>query len=103
MDGAITLHAAAPAKPELGEACTGCGACCTFDTCPLGRVTFLRRGGQCPALRWNEPASRYRRGLAEAPGDYLRWLPQWSRHAVGRLVARSIAVDYGCDFDSTVV
>jgi hypothetical protein len=98
----ITLHAAAPAKPGFGESCSGCGACCALETCPPGRVVFLRAGGPCPALRWKVSALRYRCGLVDAPGDYLRWLPQWGRRVVSRLTLRAIAAGTGCDFDAAV-
>jgi hypothetical protein len=96
------LRAAAPAKPEFGESCSGCGACCALETCPAGRMIFRRIDGPCPALRWDVAANRYRCGLADAPGEYVSWLPEWVRRAAGRLIARSIAAGSGCDFDAMV-
>jgi hypothetical protein len=98
----VKLHALAPAKPELGASCNGCGACCAMETCPVGRVVFVRRGGPCPALQWHIAMRRYRCGLVDSPGDYLRWLPLWARDLAGRLIARSIAVGSGCDLDARV-
>jgi len=94
----LWLHAAAPAKPALGEACNGCGVCCAMETCPLARIVFRLGKRACPALRWQ--ADRYVCGLAGAPGDYLRWLPAAWCAAAGRLVARSIAAGKGCDCDA---
>jgi hypothetical protein len=99
---AVKLHEAAPAKPVHGESCSGCGACCALETCPAARMIFRRVGGPCPALRWNAPASRYRCGLADAPGEYLHWLPEWAHRGASRLIARSIAAGSGCDFDAMV-
>jgi hypothetical protein len=93
----IPLHAAAPVKPAYGAACNGCGVCCAYATCPLGRIVFLRRRGPCPALRWSVAQSRYHCGLAVAPGDYLAWLPAALSGFVARSVLRRIAANTGCD------
>jgi hypothetical protein len=98
----IALHAASPDKPKVGDPCNGCGVCCAMETCPVGRVVFMRKRGPCPALQWEPAQTRYICGLVEAPGDYLRWLPDSWRRAVGRLVARSIAAGRGCDCDAEV-
>ncbi len=89
----VELHREAPAKPAEGQPCNGCGVCCALETCPLGRLRFLRRRGPCPALSWSAAAGRYHCGLllAHAP-DSLR----------GRLCARWIAAGSGCDCSAEV-
>ncbi len=99
---AIALHAASPDKPQIGDACNGCGVCCAMETCPVGRVVFLRKRGPCPALRWESGQTRYVCGLVWDPGDYLRWLPAAWRSGATRLVVRSIAAGKGCDCGAEV-
>lgn len=86
----IKLHAAAPAKPEPGVPCNGCGVCCVLAPCPLSRLLLGHRRGTCPALTWQ--GDRYVCGLVVAPTGVARWLPQ-------RLVRRWIAAGHGCDCD----
>lgn len=93
----VALRAAAPARPTLGAICNGCGLCCAAQCCPLAMVVFRRRSGPCPALSWDEGASRYRCGLLDDPVRYLRWLsPAWAGVA-RRMIARWIAAGRGCD------
>ena len=91
----IRLEAAAPAKPEWGAACNGCGACCALETCPLGRILFRRIAGPCPALRWEAGQGRYFCRLAQPEG-------RWWRDVPARLAARWIAAGSGCDMDGEV-
>ena len=88
----IRIHADAPLKPALGEACTGCGVCCLAEPCPVGMLVSLRRSGACRALRWSDAEHRYRCGLME--GVAGRRTP-WSRWA-----RRLIAAGAGCDSDA---
>ena len=46
----IAIHPLAPAQPQTGAPCNGCGVCCLAFPCPLGRVLSLRRLGRCSAL-----------------------------------------------------
>lgn len=95
----IHLHAAAPPKPAIGAACNGCGLCCAAEPCPLGVLLSRRRRGACAALRWDASGLRYRCGVVQEPGAYLRWLPgSWTR----RLALRWIAAGAGCDSDAEV-
>lgn len=87
----IRLEAAAPAKPNIGAACNGCGACCALVTCPLGRVVYRQVAGPCPGLRWDQAAARYFCLLAEPS---VRW---WNR-----LAARWISAGSGCDMRAEV-
>lgn len=99
----IALHAEAPAKPEIGAPCNGCGVCCAAETCPVGIVLFLQRRGPCPALVWNEEAKRYFCGWLDDPIRYLRWLPhRWKAGAI-RFFTRRIAAGTGCDCSAEMV
>jgi hypothetical protein len=96
----ITLHAKAPAKPALAEACNGCGACCAAAPCPVSGLLLGHRDGACPALVWSDTDSRYRCGMVTKPGSFLRWLPGPFEPLAMRAFARWIAAGKGCDFDA---
>ena len=88
----IRIHADAPLKPRLGEACNGCGVCCLAEPCPVGMLVSLRRRGACRALRWDDAGRRYRCGLMG---------PVAAQTSVWRRVARRlIAAGDGCDSDA---
>lgn len=92
----IHLHQRAPTKPAVGEPCNGCGVCCALETCPAGRLRFLRASGPCPALEWSATANRYHCGLLIQPGCYL-WVPSALEGFASRRLARWIAAGQGCD------
>jgi hypothetical protein len=98
----ILIHAAAPAKPLLGEACNGCGICCATEPCPVSMIALLQFKGACRALLWQEAEQRYVCGMVVRPAAYLRWLPDSLAIWVGRLVAKKIAAGKGCDADIDV-
>ena len=98
----IHLHRSAPSKPEVGEACNGCGVCCAVSTCPVARLRFLRAAGPCPALAWSAEQSRYLCGLLHSPGRYFSWLPKRAENLARRLLSRWIAAGIGCDCDVEV-
>lgn len=102
LDGVVTLYAAAPEKPSVGAPCNGCGVCCAAETCPAGRLRFLRRTGPCPALLWSAGDRRYRCGLVSAPGDFFSMLPAALADRLGRLIATRIAAGKGCDSDAEI-
>jgi hypothetical protein len=83
----------APAKPAYGRPCNGCGVCCLAETCPVGRLRFLRRRGPCPALI-QDRSGRYWCGMVANPGRFLPWLPDGLARA---LMRRWIAAGIGCD------
>jgi hypothetical protein len=92
----IHLHAAAPPKPPPGQACNGCGVCCTAAPCPLGMLLSRRRTGACVALQWQDGARQYRCGLLADP---RRWLPALPAAWARGLARRWIAAGQGCDSD----
>ena len=87
----IHLHQEAPAKPEVGGACNGCGACCASEPCPLGVVISRRRTGACVALEWKDELQRYQCGVLNKAA--------LSGRSSLRLVTRWIAAGKGCDAD----
>lgn len=92
----ILIHSAAPAKPQQGAACNGCGLCCAHQPCPLGMLLSRRRHGRCRALTWDEPHQRYLCGALSDPRRWLPWLPTaWAL----RMTRRWIAAARGCDAD----
>jgi hypothetical protein len=93
----IHLHRCAPVKPEVGQACNGCGVCCALETCPAARLRFLQRKGPCPALEWSDKEIRYICGLLRRPGKYFGWLPKSAQNIASRVVRRWIAAGKGCD------
>jgi len=110
FDHIIHIVAAAPAKPEPGAPCNGCGVCCLFEPCPLGVLLSGRRQGACAALRWDDAGMQYRCGAMQVPQEVLAarwpWLPKGWPDGLGRLLARAaprwVAVGQGCDCDLQV-
>ncbi len=98
----IRLHRSAPAKPAEGQPCNGCGICCALETCPPGRLRFMRAKGPCPALEWSEPAGCYRCGLLANPRQYIGCLPGIGESPARRLLTRWIAAGQGCDCSAEV-
>ena len=96
----IHLQPLAPAKPEAGAACNGCGVCCTWQPCPLGALVSGRRSGACDALRWDNTALQYRCAMVSDP--QARWprLPGPPARWLQRLARRGIAAGAGCDCDA---
>lgn len=101
----IHIQPAAPPKPQPGQACNGCGVCCLYEPCPLGRLLSRRRQGACMALRWDPAAAQYRCGALTQPQEILRLclppalrgLPALLGPVLRRLARRWIAVGQGCD------
>jgi len=109
MQQIIFARRDAPAKPEPGAPCNGCGVCCLLEPCPLGRLLSGRRRGACVALRWLDDAHRYRCGALCAPVAVLhsvlprrwqRWA-KWLAPGLAPMLAwwarRWIALGQGCD------
>ena len=93
----IWLQRGAPAKPEPGAPCNGCGVCCAAAPCPLSHLLLQHRHGPCPALQWQAAEARYGCGLLLAPRHYLRWLPATAEPLFHRLARRYLAIGHGCD------
>lgn len=93
----IELHRDAPAKPQLGAACNGCGLCCALEPCPVAQVFLWQFRGACRALTWRQEARRYVCGMAAQPEEHLRWLPRAWHAWAGRFFASRIAAGSGCD------
>ena len=98
----IALHVAAPAKPEFGQSCNGCGACCAAEPCPVSRTLLGHREGSCPALLWSDDDQRYFCGMARSPDIYMAWLPNAGASLMARACRRWISAGSGCDFDAQV-
>ncbi len=96
----IHIHAEAPRKPREGQACNGCGVCCTAEPCPVGMLVSGRRRGACRALVWSDSQARYLCGLISQPQQITR--PRWLALALSRLAARFVAAGIGCDSDLEV-
>lgn len=58
-----------PAKPLKGEACNGCGYCCSVSPCALAEEFLNCTAGPCVALEYSEGRSLC--GLARNPLGYL--------------------------------
>jgi hypothetical protein len=93
----IHIHAQAPAKPAEGDACNGCGVCCSSAPCPMGALLSRRLSGVCVALRWHDDALRYRCAMVDEPASVLNALPAWLAPLAARLALRWIAAGVGCD------
>jgi hypothetical protein len=98
----IHLQRSAPAKPDEGQPCNGCGICCALETCPAARIRFRQVEGPCPALEWSDAERRYHCGLLLQPTHYLSWLPRFFAPLASRLFTRWIAAGQGCDCNAEV-
>ncbi|MDO8346382.1 MAG: hypothetical protein Q7S85_00630 [Rugosibacter sp.] len=97
------MQHAAPPKPALGAPCTGCGACCLLEPCPVGRLWLGSWRGRCRGLEWDEAGRRYVCGMVRQPSRHLRWLPARLDAWASRYFARRIAAGSGCDADIEVL
>jgi len=95
----ITIHAQAPARPAMGEACNGCGVCCAAEPCPVSLVLLWPHQTPCRALIWSDTELRYFCGMVTRPAQFLRWLPQRWNAGASSLFKRWIAADTLCDAD----
>ena len=98
----IELHRLAPAKPDYGERCNGCGACCTVAPCPVAHVFLFQFKGKCRALLWQDEANRYACGMVVCPDRYARLIPERLRERSGKFFASRIAAGTGCDFAAEI-
>jgi len=94
----VELHSFAPAKPEYGAHCNGCGVCCALEPCPVAHVFLFQIKGRCRALLWQDDANRYVCGMVVCPDRYVRLIPHALRKRSGRFFASRIAAGAGCDF-----
>ena len=93
----IWIQRAAPEKPELGQACNGCGVCCLAEPCPVALVFLWQRRGACRALEWDEMQQRYACGMLLNPAQHISLLPSFLAPLFTRLSYRWIAAGKGCD------
>ena len=98
----IMLHRHAPMKPNQGQPCNGCGACCVAEPCPVSLALLKQNQTQCRALEWHEAQNRYYCGMVISPSHYLRWLPKRLNRFASKAFMRWIAADQSCDFDAEV-
>ena len=98
----IHLQPLAPAKPDAGAACNGCGVCCTWQPCPLGVLVTGRRHGACDALHWDATARQYRCAMVSGPQRLWPGLPAAPGRWLQALARRWIAAGAGCDCDADV-
>jgi len=93
----IHIHAEAPAKPEVGKPCNGCGVCCASEPCPLSMVLLRNKQNTCSALTWQNDTKRYICGMVTQPSKHLNWLPKQLDQIARRIFKRWIAADTNCD------
>lgn len=99
----VALHALAPAKPDFGAPCNGCGACCAVEPCPVAFVFLFQFRGACRALLWQDGGHRYVCGMAVCPDRYVRLIPGGLRERCGKFFASRIAAGVGCDFAAEII
>jgi len=98
----ITIHAHAPPKPALGEACNGCGVCCAAEPCPVSLTLLWPHQAPCRALMWSDAGQRYLCGMVSDPARFLGWLPKSMNASASRLFKRWIAANTVCDADAVL-
>ena len=103
MHQTIRIHAAAPLKPALGQACNGCGVCCAAEPCPLGVLVSRRRTGSCKALLWNPAGQRYVCGLLSEPSRFVGVGWGWATRLTSALARRFVSAGTGCDSDAELL
>jgi hypothetical protein len=99
----IELHPLAPAKPDHGAACNGCGVCCAATPCPVAFLFLFQFSGRCRALLWQQQDARYVCGMVTVPDRYVWFIPKRLRERCGRFFASRIAAGDGCDFAAEVL
>ncbi|MBI3795005.1 MAG: hypothetical protein HY280_09805 [Nitrospinae bacterium] len=99
----VELHRLAPAKPERGAPCNGCGVCCAVETCPVARVFLFQFKGKCRALTWREEPPRYVCGMAVRPDSHVWIIPGRLREMFGKFFASRISAGTACDCTAEVV
>lgn len=89
-----------PRKPAYGDACNGCGLCCTVTACDLA-VAFIEEaetGVRCPALEWE--GGRSWCGLIRNPAEYVSpilWLSIGQNVPAFKASVTSDLIGKGCD------
>jgi hypothetical protein len=94
----VYLHSEAPAKPQAGDKCNGCGVCCAIAPCPAGILVSGRISGACVALAWHDETGNYRCELVAEPAKLPHWM-RWTAPTAARLAQRFISAGSGCDCD----
>jgi hypothetical protein len=86
-------------KPRKGEACNGCGMCCTVEPCALAREFLACSEGPCVALE--HEAGRTFCGLVRRPVHYLlkQDAPQSVTGPLQAQLAGMLGLGHGCDSD----
>ena len=98
----VEMNLLAPAKPDYGSRCNGCGICCTVAPCPVAHVFLFLFRGKCRALLWQEDASRYACGMVVCPDRFVALIPERLRERSGKFFASRIAAGAGCDFAAEI-
>jgi len=98
----IWLQPEAPAKPQLGQACNGCGVCCAAEPCPVARVFLWQWRGACRALEWHAELKQYRCGMLLRPAHYVFLLPRFLELGFRSWIRRWIAAGVACDSDAHI-
>lgn len=81
-------------KPAFGDACNGCGLCCTVKPCALSVEYLGSEIGPCAALEWED--GRAWCGLIRNASRYIG-TPAFGDRYVGALVGEALGVGKGCD------
>lgn len=95
----LQVRTEAPAKPNLGENCNGCGLCCIYTTCSIAKLLLWKFTGTCSALQWNAQNQRYECGLLTNSQDYIfKRFPQIFHEKFLKIfIKNSIKAGSGCD------
>ena len=90
------------AKPEIGNACNGCGLCCMRKICSAGSFTLGlverygdRVDGPCPALVARDDGG-YDCGLVLRPKDHAP-AGRGGAHDLRKAISLLIGAGVGCD------
>lgn len=98
----IWLQPEAPAKPQIGQVCNGCGVCCAAEPCPVSRAFLWQWRGACHALEWHAESQQYRCGMLLRPAHYVFLLPRLFEARFRSWIRRWIAAGVACDSDAHI-
>lgn len=93
----------APAKPDHGAPCNGCGLCCAAEPCGVAVMMIGAdpEHGPCPALEHD--GGKFVCGLIVKPSRHSSQVHPWADELVGQMVAATLGAGRGCDSDAPAI
>ena len=80
-------------RPRYGEACNGCGLCCSLEPCGIAKARHGDIPGPCPELVYDAGRYRCRLVLMETLATEMGLIPGEFQ----ALVTEALGIGKGCD------